>query len=92
MELAHDSVHRFVKAWRADRARTPAQAFIPLWFGRVKPISSTGATSAGHRRVTSMAKVAAHAALSYSRMPIVRAYPRERQEMVFDAHDKAFPS
>jgi transposase len=29
---AHDSVHRFVKAWRADRARTPAQAFIPLRF------------------------------------------------------------
>ena len=29
---AHDSVHRFVKAWRADRARLPAQAFIPLRF------------------------------------------------------------
>ena len=28
--------------------------------------------------------------LSYSRMPIVRAYFRETQEMVFDAHDKAF--
>jgi hypothetical protein len=27
--------------------------------------------------------------VSYSRMPIVRAYPRETQEMVFDAHDKA---
>ena len=23
-------------------------------------------------------------------MPFVRAYPRETQEMVFDAHDKAF--
>jgi len=28
--------------------------------------------------------------LSYSRMPFVRACPRETQEMVFDAHDKAF--
>ena len=28
--------------------------------------------------------------LSHSRMPFVRAYPRETQEMVFDAHDKAF--
>jgi transposase len=28
--------------------------------------------------------------LSFSRMPFVRAYPRETQEMVFDAHDKAF--
>ncbi len=29
-------------------------------------------------------------ALCHSRMPFVRAYPRETQEMVFDAHDKAF--
>jgi transposase len=28
--------------------------------------------------------------LAYSRMPFVRAYHRETQEMVFDAHDKAF--
>ncbi len=29
---AHDSVHRFVRAWRVERARAPAQAFIPLSF------------------------------------------------------------
>ena len=28
--------------------------------------------------------------LCHSRMPFVRAYPRETQEMVFDAHDRAF--
>jgi hypothetical protein len=33
---------------------------------------------------------AAHMKLSHSRMPFVRAFPRETQEMVFDAHDKAF--
>ena len=33
---------------------------------------------------------AAHMKLSYSRMPFVRAYFRETQELVFDAHDKAF--
>ena len=27
---AHDSVHRYVKSWRAVRARAPAQAFVPL--------------------------------------------------------------
>jgi transposase len=41
---AHDSVHRFVKGWRDERARTPAQAFIPLRFDPARPISSTGAT------------------------------------------------
>jgi transposase len=33
---------------------------------------------------------AAHMKLSYSRMPFVRVYFRETQELVFDAHDKAF--
>src|SRR5438270_479164 len=28
--------------------------------------------------------------LAHSRMPFVRAYFRETQEMVFDAHDRAF--
>ena len=28
--------------------------------------------------------------LCHSRMPFVRAYPRQAQEIVFDAHDKAF--
>ena len=28
--------------------------------------------------------------LCHSRMMFVRAYPRESQEMVFDAHDRAF--
>ena len=32
----------------------------------------------------------AHIRLCHSRTPYVRAYPRETQEMVFDAHDKAF--
>src|SRR5436190_10449058 len=28
--------------------------------------------------------------LCHSRMPFIQAYPREAQEMLFDAHDKAF--
>ena len=39
--------------------------------------------------VTVTVKVA-HMRLCHSRMPFVRAYPRESQEMVFDAHDRAF--
>ena len=37
---AHDSVHRFVKAWREERARVPAQAFVPMSFapGRGVPV------------------------------------------------------
>jgi transposase len=32
----------------------------------------------------------AHVRLCHSRMLFVQAYPRETQEMVFDAHDQAF--
>jgi transposase len=39
--------------------------------------------------VTTTLKVA-HVRLCHSRMMFVRAYPRETQEMVFDAHDWAF--
>jgi transposase len=39
--------------------------------------------------VTPKVKVA-HVRLCHSRMPVVRAYPRESQEMVFDAHHRAF--
>jgi hypothetical protein len=39
--------------------------------------------------VTHKVKVA-HVRLCHSRMMFVRAYPRESQEMVFDAHDRAF--
>jgi hypothetical protein len=39
--------------------------------------------------VTVSVKVA-HVRLCHSRMLFVRAYPRETQEMVFDAHDRAF--
>ena len=39
--------------------------------------------------VTTTVKVA-HVRLCHSRMMLVRAYPRETQEMVFDAHERAF--
>ena len=39
--------------------------------------------------VTTTVKVA-HFRLCHSRMMFVRAYPRETQEMVFDAHERAF--
>jgi transposase len=32
----------------------------------------------------------AHVRLCHSRMMFVRAYPRETQEMVFEAHERAF--
>jgi hypothetical protein len=81
-----------VKDWKARRANSPAvtQAFVPLAF----PPGETCQFDWSHEEVelggvVQMVKVA-HFRLSYSRKMFVAAYPRETQEMVFDAHVRAF--
>ena len=87
---AHDSVHRFAKAWRNDRRRTPAQAYVPMSFAPGEAYQFDWS----HETITfqglPLMVKAAHMKLSHSRMPFVRVYFRETQELVFDAHDKAF--
>jgi hypothetical protein len=46
-------------------------------------------TGVSHYWVTTTMVKVTHVRLCHSRMPFVRAYPRESQEMVFDAHDRA---
>ena len=87
---AHDSVHRFVKAWRSEHARAPVQAFIPLSFDPGEAYQFDWSHDAIELAGLPVTVKAAHMRLAFSRMPFVRAYPRETQEMVFDAHDKAF--
>ena len=87
---AHDSVHRFTKAWREERARAPKHAYVPLSFAPGEAYQFDWS----HETITlnglPLVIKAAHMKLSHSRMPFVRAYFRETQELVFDAHDKAF--
>ena len=87
---AHDSVHRFTKAWRDERARAPSHAFVPLSFAPGEAFQFDWS----HETITfqglPLVIKAAHMKLSHSRMPFVRAYFRETQELVFDAHDKGF--
>jgi transposase len=47
---AHDSVHRFAKAWRDEHARVPLHAYVPMSLPPGKPTSSTGATRRSHCR------------------------------------------
>ena len=87
---AHDSVHRFTKTWREERARVPTHAYVPLSFAPGEAYQFDWS----HETITlnglPLVIKAAHMKLSHSRMPFVRAYFRETQELVFDAHDKAF--
>jgi len=78
------------RGWRAKRGAAMAEAYVPLssapgeayqfdWSHEVVLINGTTVT----------VKVA-HVRLCHSRMLFVRAYPCETQEMVFDAHNRAF--
>ena len=88
---AYDSVQRFVRRWKSVRSG-PAltQAYVPLSFspGEVCQFDwSHEHVELGG--VTQTIKVA-HFRLTFSRQMFVVAYPRETQEMVFDAHNRAF--
>ena len=89
-EGGYDAVRRYAKTWKREQASVTAPAFVPLSFAPGEAYqfdwSHEIVLVAG---VTTTVKVA-HVRLCHSRMLFVRAYPRESQEMVFDAHDRAF--
>ncbi len=87
---AYDSVQRFVKGWKAQRPGAGKDAFVPLVFGAGDACQFDWS----HEQVIlggmpQVVKVA-HFRLSHSRQMFLAAYPRESQEMVFDAHNRAF--
>lgn len=89
---SYGPVQRFVKNWKRQNSHRPSttQAFVPLTF----PAGETCQFDWSHEHVLlngvlQTIKVA-HFRLAYSRRMFLAAYPRETQEMVFDAHIKAF--
>src|SRR5271166_3307906 len=89
-EGGYDAVRRYAKGWSRERSALTADAFVPLTFAPGEAYQfdwSQEIVVLGGATVT--LKVA-HVRLCHSRMMFVRAYPRETQEMVFDAHDRAF--
>jgi transposase len=88
---AYDSVQRFVRRWKADTSGSAlSHAFIPLAFapGEVCQFD----WSHEHVELGGVMQTikVAHFRLTFSRQMFVVAYPRETQEMVFDAHNRAF--
>lgn len=88
---AYDSVQRFVKRWKSTtQGPKLTEAFVPLVF---QP-GDACQFDWSHEQVElggvlQNIKVA-HFRLAYSRQMFVVAYPREMQEMVLDAHIRAF--
>ena len=89
-EGGYDAVRRYARKWRDEQGALTAAAYVPLSFEPGEAYQFDWS----HEivlldGVTTIVKVA-HMRLCHSRMIFVRAYPRETQEMVFDAHERAF--
>jgi len=86
----YDTVRRYARGWQQARTTTPSTAFVPLSFAPGEAYQFDWSHEVVLIGGTTVTVKVAHVRLCHSRMLFVRAYPRETQEMVFDAHDRAF--
>ena len=86
----YDAVRRYAKGWRRERGAVTAQAYVPLIFAPGEAYQFDWSHEIVLINAMPVTVKVAHVRLCHSRMLFVRAYPRESQEMVFDAHDRAF--
>jgi len=89
-EGGYDAVRRYARSWRKARVVTSVDAFVPLTFEPGEAYQFDWSHEIVLINGTTVTVKVAHLRLCHSRMLFVRAYPRETQEMVFDAHDRAF--
>ncbi|GGF51672.1 transposase [Aliidongia dinghuensis] len=87
---SYDAVRRYAKTWRQGRGTATAQAYVPLSFAPGEAYQFDWSHEVVLLNGMTVTVKVAHVRLCHSRMLFVRAYPRESQEMVFDAHDRAF--
>jgi len=87
---SYDSVRRYAGRWAKDRGQATAAAYVPLSFAPGEAYQFDWSHEVVLLNGATVIVKVAHVRLCHSRMLFVRAYPRETQEMVFDAHDRAF--
>ena len=86
----YDSVRRYAKRWRVAHGAATAEAYVPLSFAPGEAYQFDWSHEVVLINGVTVTIKLAHVRLCHSRMLFVRAYPRETQEMVFDAHNRAF--
>ena len=89
-EGGYDAVRRYARGWQREQTSRSAGAFVPLAFDPGEAYQFDWSHEIVLINGTTVTVKVAHVRLCHSRMMFVRAYPRETQEMVFDAHDRAF--
>jgi len=86
----YDAVRRYARRWAKGRGQSMAAAYVPLSFAPGEAYQFDWSHEVVLLGGVTVTVKAAHVRLCHSRMLFVRVYPRETQEMVFDAHDRAF--
>ena len=86
----YDAVRRFARTWSKARGAMTAEAYVPLYYAPGEAYQFDWSHEVVLINGTTVTVKVAHLRLCHSRMMFVRAYMRESQEMVFDAHDRAF--
>ncbi len=89
-EGGYDAIRRYAKGWSRERGALTAEAYVPLSFEPGEAYQFDWSHEVVRINNTTVTIKVAHVRLCHSRMFFVRAYPRETQEMLFDAHDRAF--
>jgi len=89
-EGGYDAVRRYARRWSREHAGQTAAAFVPLSFAPGEAYQFDWSHEIVLINGVTVTVKVAHVRLCHSRMFFARAYPRETQEMVFDAHDRAF--
>jgi transposase len=89
-EGGYDAVRRYAKSWAKAQGSAMSDAYVPLFFAPGEAYQFDWSHEIVLINGVTVTVKVAHVRLCHSRMMFVRAYPRETQEMVFDAHDRAF--
>ncbi|TJW12882.1 MAG: IS21 family transposase [Mesorhizobium sp.] len=89
-EGSYDAVRRYAKGWAKEQGSAAAEAYVPLFFAPGDAYQFDWSHEIVLINGVTVTVKVAHVRLCHSRMMFIRAYPRETQEMVFDAHDRAF--
>ncbi|MBM3649024.1 MAG: IS21 family transposase [Alphaproteobacteria bacterium] len=89
-EGGYDAVRRYARTWAKERGHSTAAAYVPLSFAPGEAYQFDWSHEIVLLGGVTVTVKVAHVRLCHSRMLFARAYPRETQEMVFDAHDRAF--
>ena len=83
---AYDAVRRFAASWWRRRSGSEAQAYVPLLFDPGEAYQFDWSHEYAVVAGTTARVKAAHMRLCHSRVFLVQIFPREAQEMVFEAH------